>query len=102
MVFYLSAFCFGLVQMQWAATAVHDGSHGAVGRSPFWWTILAASHDWVNGASSALWSYQHVLSHHQYTNIEGADVDIETKEIDFRRIKVSWHLLRRVSFPLRF
>lgn len=75
--------------MQWAATAVHDGSHGAVGRSPFWWTILAASHDWVNGASSTLWSYQHVLSHHQYTNIEGADVDIETKEIDFRRIKVS-------------
>lgn len=34
-------------------------------------------------------TYQHVMSHHIFPNIDGFDADIDTAEVEFRRIKES-------------
>eukprot|EP00735_Rhodelphis_limneticus_P003845 TRINITY_DN15373_c0_g1::TRINITY_DN15373_c0_g1_i1::g.22739::m.22739 TRINITY_DN15373_c0_g1::TRINITY_DN15373_c0_g1_i1::g.22739 ORF type:complete len:486 (+),score=156.74,sp/O74212/D5FAD_MORAP/46.31/9e-136,FA_desaturase/PF00487.19/7.4e-30,Cyt-b5/PF00173.23/4.3e-24 TRINITY_DN15373_c0_g1_i1:110-1567(+) len=65
----------------------HDGSHFSFTHSPLVWNLMMFSHDMTNGASSYNWMYQHILGHHPYTNIDGADPDIWTNTNDFRRIK---------------
>lgn len=57
---------------------LHDGSHFAITRKPWVWRALGATHDFLNGSSYLVWLYQHMLGHHAYTNIDGADPDIET------------------------
>lgn len=42
-------------------------------RSLFVWQSMAAMHDFLHGCSSVSWYYQHVLGHHVYTNVDGAD-----------------------------
>ena len=68
---------------------LHDASHFSITKLPWVWTALMHSHDFLNGASSLVWTYQHILGHHPYTNVEGADPDIATTEHDVRRIKKS-------------
>ena len=68
---------------------LHDASHCAVTSNPWVWRILGATHDFINGASYLNWCYQHMLGHHPYTNIAGADPDITTADPDIRRIKPS-------------
>eukprot|EP01135_Chromosphaera_perkinsii_P002483 Nk52_evm89s223 gene=Nk52_evmTU89s223 len=75
---------------------LHDASHFAVTNSPLWWKIIGASHDFFNGASYLVWVYQHTFGHHPYTNIDGADPDVDTlKHHDVRRIKWTqpWYYL---------
>lgn len=66
---------------------MHDSSHFSVTHNPKVWKYLGATHDFFNGASYLVWLYQHMLGHHPYTNIDGADPDIVTSEKDIRRIK---------------
>lgn len=66
---------------------LHDASHCAISHSPWVWRLLGMSHDFVNGCSFLNWCYQHMLGHHPYTNVAGADPDITTNEKDVRRIK---------------
>ncbi|KNC79629.1 Delta(5) fatty acid desaturase [Sphaeroforma arctica JP610] len=68
---------------------MHDSSHFSFTHNPTVWFALGATHDFVNGASYLCWLYQHMLGHHPYTNIDGADPDIVTSENDVRRIKTS-------------
>jgi fatty acid desaturase len=68
---------------------MHDASHFSVTHNPLVWKYLGAGHDFFNGASYLVWLYQHMLGHHPYTNIDGADPDIVTSEKDVRRIKES-------------
>ncbi|KAL8278407.1 hypothetical protein RQP46_009097 [Phenoliferia psychrophenolica] len=95
--FWSLAVLYGCLQVEVAVSFVHDGSHGSIGHNPRIWTTLAALHDFINGTSSVLWIYQHVLSHHCYTNIEALDVDIDTSDKDFRRMKdtQAWHSFYR-------
>jgi len=74
---------------------VHDGSHSCQTHSPGFWNLMLAGHDFLLGLSHTSWIYQHVVGHHCYTNIEGADPDIETNDVDIRRIKSTqkWHPL---------
>ncbi|KAJ4479078.1 delta-5 fatty acid desaturase [Lentinula aciculospora] len=88
-VFYLISALYGVVLSQYSVTAVHDGSHGAIGHSPMLWKLLLTGHDFFIGCSSTLWTYQHVISHHIFTNVDGFDADIDTSEVEFRRIKES-------------
>eukprot|EP00123_Amoebidium_parasiticum_P000149 comp10384_c0_seq1/m.5162 comp10384_c0_seq1/g.5162 ORF comp10384_c0_seq1/g.5162 comp10384_c0_seq1/m.5162 type:complete len:449 (-) comp10384_c0_seq1:695-2041(-) len=83
-----------MVPMGWACALIglhpmHDSSHMSITGNPIVWRILGASHDFINGASYLVWLYQHMLGHHPYTNIDGADPDIVTAEKDVRRIKKS-------------
>ena len=66
---------------------LHDASHFSITHSPLVWRIVGHTHDFLNGSSFLVWNYQHVLGHHAYTNIDGADPDIDTAEVDIRRIK---------------
>lgn len=85
---------------------LHDGSHFANTHSPLVWRLLGATHDFLNGSSYLIWLYQHMLGHHPYTNIDGADPDIETAaDGDIRRIKsgqpwYSRYLSQHVYVPL--
>jgi linoleoyl-CoA desaturase len=53
----------------------HDANHGAYSSRAAVNRVMAMTLDML-GASSYLWRVQHNLSHHTYTNIEGADDDI--------------------------
>ncbi|EDO32278.1 predicted protein, partial [Nematostella vectensis] len=86
---------------------LHDASHFAITRSPFVWKLVGSVHDFLNGSSLLVWTHQHVLGHHPYTNIDGADPDIVTSHepADLRRIKWSqkWlpmYLYQHIYVPL--
>jgi linoleoyl-CoA desaturase len=90
------AFCYVLlvfvVQTWWQAVPVtiilglagaavglniqHDGIHRAYSRHA-WVNRLAAHTLDLLGASSYIYTGKHVVFHHSYTNIEGADTDID-------------------------
>ena len=57
---------------------MHDSSHFSITHSPTVWRVLGMTHDFFNGSSYLVWLYQHMVGHHPYTNIDGADPDIET------------------------
>jgi len=66
---------------------LHDSCHFAITHNPLVWKVLGYFHDCLIGVSNVVWTYQHVFGHHPYTNIDGADPDIQTAEVDMRRIK---------------
>jgi len=57
---------------------VFSPSHFAVTHKPWVWKLVGSVHDFFQGASMYVWIHQHVLGHHPYTNIDGADPDIAT------------------------
>ncbi|KXN67834.1 delta 5 fatty acid desaturase [Conidiobolus coronatus NRRL 28638] len=65
---------------------LHDASHFAITHKPLVWKALGATHDIINGSSYLIWTYQHMVGHHSYTNIPGLDPDIYTSDPDFRRV----------------
>eukprot|EP00051_Salpingoeca_urceolata_P019699 m.290643 g.290643 ORF g.290643 m.290643 type:complete len:658 (-) comp19469_c3_seq1:192-2165(-) len=86
---------------------LHDASHHAVTHNPTVWRWLGSLHDFVNGASSRMWSYQHMIGHHSYTNIDGADPDVDTNEKDIRRIKETqewfpWYIPQHIYVPVLY
>lgn len=82
----LFALIYGFSCAQLCLHTIHDASHFSVSHNPLIWKILGYTHDFVNGASFLVWNYQHVIGHHSYTNIVGADPDISVTKRDFRRI----------------
>ncbi|HEY4186211.1 MAG TPA: acyl-CoA desaturase [Polyangia bacterium] len=63
-----------------ASTAIgfsvqHDGNHGAYSRSRIVNGLMGGTLD-VMGASSYVWHWKHNIFHHTYTNLSGADEDI--------------------------
>lgn len=65
---------------------MHDGNHGAYTSSGTLTRLVGITCDFVMGASSYVWLYQHVVGHHVHTNVIGLDPDIRTGEPDLRRI----------------
>src|SRR5262249_12884570 len=55
---------------------MHDGSHGAFSNLKVVNYGMAWMLDLLGG-SSYIWHWQHTIVHHTYTNINGADDDIE-------------------------
>nr|CCA26326.1 delta 5 fatty acid desaturase putative [Albugo laibachii Nc14] len=82
------AILFGIIQALTLLHIMHDCSHAAHSKSPFWWKFMGrASMDWFAGASMIAWQHQHILGHHIYTNIASADPDLPTDfDRDLRRI----------------
>jgi linoleoyl-CoA desaturase len=54
---------------------MHDANHGAYSTIPWINTILGNLMN-VLGANSSIWKLQHNVLHHSFTNIDGADEDI--------------------------
>jgi linoleoyl-CoA desaturase len=56
----------------------HDANHGAYSHRRWVNRLMGFSLDLL-GASSYLWHWKHNILHHTYTNIEGADHDLDAK-----------------------
>ncbi|MGZ6126152.1 MAG: fatty acid desaturase family protein, partial [Myxococcales bacterium] len=72
----LLAVSVGLAMAGVGFCVMHDANHGAASPSPRVNRMLSFSLDLL-GASSALWRQKHNVLHHTYTNISGADPDLE-------------------------
>jgi fatty acid desaturase len=83
-----AATIFGVFQALPLLHAMHDCSHTAFGPNESWWLgIGRLTMDWFSGASLTSWHNQHVLGHHVYTNVLGADPDLPVKlDGDLRRV----------------
>ena len=53
----------------------HDANHGALSKNPYINEWVGYTQNYIGG-SAMMWMYQHVVNHHQYTNIIGMDPDI--------------------------
>jgi fatty acid desaturase len=76
---------------------MHDSSHAACSSSPTLWSLIGrGAMDWFAGASMTSWLNQHVVGHHIYTNVAGADPDLPVDfKSDVRRI-----VYRQVLLPI--
>lgn len=87
--------CQGMPLTGW----MHDASHTSIGRSErWWWYVGRLSLDYVSGSSLLSWRHQHVIGHHVYTNVMGADPDLPTSlTADPRRLvpEQAWKKLYR-------
>jgi len=80
------AIIHGWLQAMILIHQMHDASHSAIGYNETWWKIIGRfTSEWVAGASIVAWHHQHVIGHHIYTNIMGADPDLPVaREGDLR------------------
>jgi len=76
----------GVTEALFAIHVMHDACHAAVSHKPKVWKYLGACFDLLTGSSFFAWNHQHVLGHHLYTNIRGADPDVGEHDVDFRRV----------------
>ncbi|CAN0020798.1 unnamed protein product [Ectocarpus fasciculatus] len=85
---FLTAALFGVLQALPLLHVMHDSSHTAFGRTQNWHSFGGRLFmDFYAGANLTSWHYQHVVGHHIYTNVFGADPDLpETAEGDPRRL----------------
>jgi linoleoyl-CoA desaturase len=72
----LLAMSIGLAIAGIGFSVMHDANHGATSASPPLNRILSWSLDLIGG-SSAVWRDKHNVQHHTYTNVAGADPDLE-------------------------
>ncbi|KAJ3337120.1 hypothetical protein HDU93_001546 [Gonapodya sp. JEL0774] len=77
----------GMAQAQIGLTILHDASHFAITSKPWVWKLCGALYDSFTGVSHYVWTFQHTLGHHLYTNIYGADPDVSPMPI--RRLSPS-------------
>lgn len=81
----------------------HDANHEAYPVGPRFRRLLGWTLD-IAGASSYVWRYKHNANHHHYTNVAGADSDIDIQP--FARISPSqrrrwWHQVQHLyMWPL--
>ena len=84
----IAAIVYGIFQVMPLLHAMHDASHTAIGPNEMYWKFLGRlTHDWYVGGSMISWHHQHIIGHHQYTNVFLADPDIPYRvDGDLRRI----------------
>lgn len=73
----LLAVSLGLAMAGVGFSVMHDANHGATSSRRWLNRMLSLSLDLL-GASSAVWRDKHNLKHHTYTNVAGADPDLES------------------------
>ncbi len=75
----------------------HDANHGAYSRHKSVNRLMGMTLDMM-GASSYLWHWKHNISHHTYTNLSGADDDIDLSPICRMapaQPRYAWHRLQQ-------
>ncbi|DAZ95884.1 TPA: hypothetical protein N0F65_009086 [Lagenidium giganteum] len=85
---YVWGAIFGVCQALPLLHVMHDSSHAAYSNSPFWWVVVGrGAMDWFAGGNMVSWLNQHVVGHHIYTNVVGADPDLPVNmDGDVRRL----------------
>jgi len=84
----LAGVIFGIAQALPLLHCMHDASHTSIGYSQGYWAFFGRlTMDWFAGASMTSWHHQHVVGHHLYTNVYGADPDLPVaRSGDIRRV----------------
>jgi linoleoyl-CoA desaturase len=72
----LACLSLGLALAAIGMAIQHDANHGSYPVGPRARRLLGFALDIVGG-SSYIWRYQHNVNHHAYTNVAGADADID-------------------------
>jgi len=82
------AIVFGAFQALPLLHTMHDCSHTAFGHKESGWSFFGRlTMDWFSGACLTSWHNQHIIGHHVYTNVVGADPDLPmVLEGDIRRV----------------
>lgn len=85
---YLWGAVFGVCQALPLLHVMHDSSHAAWSSSPTGWFLVGRGvFDWFAGGCMVSWLNQHIVGHHIYTNVAGADPDLPVNfKSDVRRI----------------
>lgn len=83
---FFTAVMYGVAEALFSMHILHDASHCSVSHNPTVWRWVGASFDFFVGSSYFAWLHQHVIGHHLYTNVRGADPDIGEGDVDFRRV----------------
>jgi linoleoyl-CoA desaturase len=55
----------------------HDAAHGAASKSKLVNDLLMVATFGVLGISGRLWRHRHIHNHHMFSNLEGADTDVD-------------------------
>lgn len=72
---YFWAAVWGVAATHVGLSIQHDGNHGAFSKKS-WVNRLAGMGMDLIGGSSMAWEYQHVVGHHQYTNLMSDEMNI--------------------------
>jgi linoleoyl-CoA desaturase len=72
----LLATSLGLAMAGIGFNVAHDACHGAFSKVPFINELFSVTLDMLGG-SSYVWKWKHNFFHHTYTNVVGADDDID-------------------------
>ena len=86
----MCAAAMGFAIAEVGVSVQHDANHGAYCKNPLLCYLVGTTLDAV-GASSFMWKQQHVVGHHAFTNVDGADPDIcvSSDGRDIRRVAPS-------------
>ena len=72
---------------------MHDGNHGSYSSSKLINRIMGFALD-LAGGNSRVWRHKHNILHHTYTNIHGADEDLDTGgllRLSPNQVRRDWH-----------
>ena len=72
---------FGIASAHVGLTIQHDANHGAFSTSPLLNKLGGMTMDLI-GASGVCWEYQHVIGHHQFTNLHNPGTSGDRNEND--------------------
>ncbi|KAF0711806.1 Aste57867_5064 [Aphanomyces stellatus] len=93
----LAAAVFGICQALPLLHVMHDSSHAAFTNKPIIHEFAGRlCMDWFAGASMVWWMNQHVIGHHIYTNVAGADPDLPANFVSKLRRLVERQVLHPV------
>lgn len=76
----LNCALMGIVMAGIGFNVMHDGAHGSYSKYTWLNEIMAHSLNFMGGAVY-LWKQKHNVIHHNYTNIEGVDDDIDIRPL---------------------
>lgn len=82
------AVLLGFFTAEVGLSIMHDANHSAFSDKMWLNKVVGWSLD-LCGVSSFMWKQQHVIGHHVYTNVDGADPDIRVNDPDVRRVYTS-------------
>jgi len=104
-----AAALLGVARALFGINTMHASSHFAVSHKPAVWRWL----DWfcfdiLMGGSNVAWNYQHIVGHHQHTNVFQADPDLPyVVDGDIRRVVKEqkpqlWYRTQAFHLPLLY
>ncbi|MEM9329046.1 MAG: acyl-CoA desaturase, partial [Bacteroidota bacterium] len=76
---------------------MHDALHGSYSHIPWLNKLMSYSINLI-GASASVWKIQHNVLHHTYTNVAGADDDLNTNFLLRFSPDKPWHSIHKFQF----